>query len=138
MSTSESQNVTPFQQKAGQGEVDLTITDAIANAIVVLAPDGTTLYANRVALDLSGIEPEKVGEEGFLQRAAHHDDVDQLLEQRRAGLLEGVPFQLEMRCLWKDGGYRWYLAQYKPLKDEQGRIIRWYATVTDIDDLKRA
>ena len=138
MSTSESQNVTPFEQKAGQEEVDLTITDAIANAIVVLAPDGTTLYANRVALDLSGIAPEKVGEEGFLQRAAHPDDVDRLLEQRRAGLLEGVPFQLEMRCLWKDGGYHWYLAQYKPLKDEHGRIIRWYATATDIDDLKRA
>ena len=138
MSTSESQNVTPFEQKAGQEEVDLTITDAIANPIVVLAPDGTTLYANRVALDLSGIAPEKVREEGFLQRAAHPDDVDRLLEQRRAGLLEGVPFQLEMRCLWKDGGYRWYLAQYKPLKDEHGRIIRWYATATDIDDLKRA
>ena len=84
MSMSERQNLNAFEQKAGQEGVDLTVTDAIANAIVILAPDGTTLYANQVALDLSGIAPERVGEEGFLQRAAHPDDVDRLLEQRRS------------------------------------------------------
>jgi formate hydrogenlyase transcriptional activator len=53
------------------------------------------------------------------------------------GLLEGLPFELEMRSLVKDGQYRWQLVQYSPLKDEDGRTIRWYATATDIDDQKR-
>jgi formate hydrogenlyase transcriptional activator len=41
-----------------------------------------------------------------------------------------------LRALGKDGKYRWYLSQYNPLKDEQGRIIRWYATATAIEDRK--
>ena len=53
------------------------------------------------------------------------------------GLLEGLPFELEMRALFKNGQYRWQLVQYDPLKDERGRIIRWYVTATDIDDQKR-
>jgi transcriptional regulator with GAF, ATPase, and Fis domain len=40
--------------------------------------------------------------------------------------------------LGKDGKYRWFLVRYNPLRDDQGRIIRWYATGTDIDDRKRA
>ena len=59
-------------------------------------------------------------------------------EERRLGLSAGIPFDLEMRSLFKDGQYRWQLIQYNPLKDEQGQIIRWYATATDIDDRKQA
>jgi formate hydrogenlyase transcriptional activator len=58
-------------------------------------------------------------------------------DERRIGLLERVPFDLEMRLLHKDGQYRWHLVQYNPLKDENGQIIRWYATATDIDDQKK-
>jgi len=42
-----------------------------------------------------------------------------------------------MRARQKNGEYRWKLAQYNPLKDDDGRVIRWYATATDIDDRKR-
>jgi formate hydrogenlyase transcriptional activator len=125
-------------QKLRQEEADLrTITDAIRQSIVVLAPDGTTLYANRVALDHTGVTPGEVNNEGFLVRAFHPEDIDRVRDERRVGLLEGVPFELEMRSLFKNGQYRWQLIQYNPLKDERGQIIRWYATATDIDDRKR-
>lgn len=126
------------EQKLRQVEADLrTITDAIRQSIVVLAPDGTTLYANRVALDHTGVTPGEVNNEGFLVRAFHHEDIDRVRDERRVGLLEGVPFELEMRSLFKNGQYRWQLIQYSPLRDERGQIIRWYATATDIDDRKR-
>jgi formate hydrogenlyase transcriptional activator len=126
------------EQKLRQVEADLrTITDAIRQSIVVLAPDGTTLYANRVALDHTGVTPGEVNNEGFLVRAFHPEDIDRVRDERRVGLLEGVPFELEMRSLFKNGQYRWQLIQYNPLKDERGQIIRWYATATDIDDRKR-
>ena len=126
------------EQKLRQEEADLrTITDAIRQSIVVLAPDGTTLYANRVALDHTGVTPGEVNNEGFLVRAFHPEDIDRVRDERRVGLLEGVPFELEMRSLFKNGHYRWQLIQYSPLKDERGQIIRWYATATDIDDRKR-
>jgi len=114
-----------------------TITDAIRQSIVVLAPDGTTLYANRVALDHTGLTVGEVNEEGFFTRVFHPDDIDRVREERRVGLLEGLPFELEMRSLFKSGQYRWQLVQYDPLKDERGKIIRWYVTATDIDDQKR-
>ena len=69
-------------------------------------------------------------------RGLHPDDVDRFRAERHEGLLRGAPFEYEMR--WQKGGqYRWHLVQYNPLKDEQDRIIRWYATATDIDDRKR-
>ena len=126
------------EQKLRREEADLrTITDAIRQSIVVLAPDGTTLYANRVALDHTGVTPGEVNNEGFLVRAFHPEDIDRVRDERRVGLLEGVPFELEMRSLFKNGQHRWQLIQYNPLKDERGQIIRWYATATDIDDRKR-
>jgi formate hydrogenlyase transcriptional activator len=126
------------EQKLRQDESDLrTITDAIRQSIVVLAPDGATLYANRVALDRTGLTAGEVIDKSFLARAFHPDDVERMQEERRIGLLEGLPFELEMRSLQKDGQYRWQLIQYNPLLDEQGRIIRWYATATDIDDRKK-
>jgi len=127
------------EQKLRQDEKELrTITDAIRQSIVVLAPDGTTLYANRVALDITGLTVGEVNDKGFFARVFHPDDVDRVHEERRAGLLEGLPFELEMRALFKSGHYRWQLVQYDPLKDDRGgEIIRWYVTSTDIDDQKR-
>jgi len=127
------------EQKLRQSEADLrTITDAIRQSIVVLAPDGTTLYANRVALDNTGLTMDEVKGDGFFLRAFHPDDINRVRDERRVGLWEGVPFDLEVRTLFKNGEYRWQLLQYNPLKDNDGQIVRWYATATDIDDRKRA
>jgi len=126
------------EQELREAERNLRIiTDAIRQSIVVLAPDGTTLYANRMALDRTGLTVGEVNEEGFFTRVFHPDDIDRVREERRVGLLEGLPFELEMRSLFKSGQYRWQLVQYDPLKDERGKIIRWYVTATDIDDQKR-
>src|SRR5579862_4760951 len=114
-----------------------TITDVIRQSIVVLSPDGKTIYANRVARHRTGLTVGEVNEKGFFARAFHPDDVDRVTEERRIGLLEGLPFEFEMRLLHKSGQYRWQLIQYDPLKDEHGQILRWYVTGTDIDDQKR-
>jgi formate hydrogenlyase transcriptional activator len=50
----------------------------------------------------------------------------------------GAPFELEQRLLDKDGQYRWFLFRYKPFLDEAGRVVRWFATATDIEDRKHA
>jgi len=62
-----------------QSEKDLrTITDTIRQFIVVLAPDGTTLYVNQVALDLTGYTKDQLDEQGFWARVVHPDDVKRL------------------------------------------------------------
>lgn len=126
------------EQRLRRNEEDLrTIIDAIRQAVVVLAPDGTTLYANRVALDITGLTLGEVSDNSFLTRAFHPEDIGRIREERQEKLLRGTPFELEMRVLFKSGEYRWFLNQYNPLKDERGEIIRWYVTGTDIDDQKR-
>jgi PAS domain S-box-containing protein len=115
-----------------------SITDAIRQSIVVFAPDGTITYANRVALEQTGLTIQEMNDEGKRERAFHPDDIDRFRAERHEGFLRGAPFEHETRVLQKGGQYRWYLVQYNPLKDEQGRISRWYATATDIDDRKRA
>jgi formate hydrogenlyase transcriptional activator len=127
------------EQKLQQNEESLrTIIDAIRQAVVVLAPDGTTLYANRVALEITGLTLGEVADNSFLTRAFHPDDVDRLREERQERLLRGIPFELEMRVRPQNGAYRWYLNQYNPLKDERGQITRWYVTGTDIEERKQA
>jgi len=121
-----------------KSSIGRSITDAISQSVVVLAPDGTTLYANRVALEQTGLTIQETREESPFARILHPDDIDRFRAKRHEGLLRGVPFEYEMRVLRKGGQYRWHLIQYNPLKDEQGQIVRWYVTATDIDDLKRA
>ena len=113
------------------------ITDAIPQTIVVLDPAGTPLYANRATLDYAGLTMEDVAKPGFRERIFHPDDVQRLTEDRQSALARDVPFQLEQRALGRDGQYRWFLIHYNPFRDEQGRIVRWYATGTNIDERKR-
>src|SRR5712671_5842121 len=129
---------TAFEQiKAEQTELR-RMTDAIASYIYVLRPDGTALYANQTVLDYTGLTLEDVQREDQRARVFHPEDLERLREERLEAFARGKPFELEQRALGKDGNYRWFLVRYNPLRDDQGHIIRWYATGTDIEDRKQA
>ena len=112
--------------------------DAVAQTIVVLNPDGRVTYANRVALEYMGLSLDDVRADDFRGRVFHPDDVQRVRKAREKGLSGTVPFENEQRALGKDGKYRWFLIRYNPLVDESGKVIRWYATGTDIEDRKQA
>src|SRR5262245_14532864 len=127
------------EEKLRQDEMELRqITDAIAQTIMVLGPDGTALYAHQSMLDFIGLTLDAVMAPDFRTRFFHPEDVERLRDERQMALSRGVPFENEQRARRKDGQYRWFLIQYKPLRNEQGQILRWYATGTDIDDRKQA
>jgi PAS domain S-box-containing protein len=115
-----------------------TIIDAIPQLVTALAPDGKNLYANQAVLEYTGLTREEVRADDFRGRVFHSEDVERLREERRAALSRGLPFENEQRARRKDGQFRWLLIQYKPLLDEAGNVIRWYATGTDIEDRKQA
>src|SRR5467141_2956477 len=129
---------TAFEQiKAEETELR-RMTDAIASYIYVLRPDGTALYANQTVLDYTGLTLEDVQREDQRPRVFHPENLERLRKERDEGLARGKPFELEQRMLGKDNNYRWFLVRYNPLRDDQGHIIRWYATGTDIEDRKQA
>jgi PAS domain S-box-containing protein len=113
------------------------IVDAIPQLIVVIGADGNLQYANQALLEYTGLTREDVGAENF-REAFRPEDGEKLRGQRDAGISRGTSFEYERRVRRRDGQYRWFLAQYKPLLDERGEVIRWYATGTDIDDRKQA
>src|SRR6267142_6395680 len=131
----ELQKTSTFEEQ--RGELRRTI-DAIPHAITILGPDGSTLGANAFVLDYTGLSLEEVTDEDSRVRRFHPDDVARLEEERRQAFLRGEPFETEERARRKDGQYRWFLIRYNPVRDDDGHIIRWYATGTDIDDRKRA
>jgi formate hydrogenlyase transcriptional activator len=119
--------------------VDLQqIVDVIPQTITVLAPDGTIIYANQAVLDYTGLTIDDVMKSDFRDRVFHPEDVKRLRDERQQAMARGEPFENEQRARGKDGKYRWFLIRYKPLLDETGNALRWYASGTDIDDLKRA
>jgi len=127
------------EAKLRQDEQELRgIVDAIPQLIVVRGPDGTFLHANRAVLEYSGFTVDEVMAPDFRTRFVHPEDWARLHDERRQGLSRSVPFEIEQRLRHKDGQYRWFVVRYHPLCDEQGRILRWYATGMDIDDRKRA
>jgi PAS domain S-box-containing protein len=113
------------------------IVEAIPQLILVLTPEGSPLYANALLLEYIGLTLDDVRAGDFRARVFHPDDVERLKDERRQALARGVSFEMEQRLRQKSGQYRWFLTRLNPVLDEQGHVIRWYGTGTDIDDRKR-
>jgi PAS domain S-box-containing protein len=130
--------LTTALHEIAKSEAELrTIIDAIPQLIVAIGADGNLLYANQALLEYTGLTKEEVGTERF-REVFHQEDSDRLRDQREVALSRGLPFEYERRVRRRDAQYRWLLVQYNPLVDAQGKVIRWYATGTDIDERKQA
>src|SRR6266404_6137544 len=114
------------------------IIDVIPQLIVAMSPTGQMLYANEAVLQSTGLSLQDVMADDFRSWLFHPDDLQTLRSDRSERMQRGVAFELEMRARLKDRQYRWFLVQYKPLIDGDRRVVRWYATGTDINDRKRA
>src|SRR5262249_12895175 len=110
------------------------IVDAIPLLMTALSPRGKVLYVNKSVLEYSGLTIDEVTEGS---RLFHPDDFARLKEERRRGLSSSVRFEWEARARRKDGTFRWFLIYNRPVLNDQGRVVRWYVTGTDIDDRKR-
>src|SRR5208337_3061672 len=106
--------------------------------VVVLDPDGSLLYLNQVALEYSGLTLEDSLAKDSLTKIFHPDDLERVVGERQQAISRGVQWDAEVRIRGKDGDYRWFIIRLNPLRDEQGHIVRWYGTSTDIEDRKRA
>jgi PAS domain S-box-containing protein len=100
--------------------------------------DGSTDFVNRRWLDYTGIPLEQVQGVGT-PPPFHPEDIDKHLDKWRSALATGEAFENEARVRRAaDGEYRWFLIRGLPLHDESGNIVKWYGTMTDIEDRKRA
>jgi PAS domain S-box-containing protein len=111
------------------------VIDTIPILVWRARPDGVPDFLNQPALDYTGLSPDQA-ETGW-PRAFHPDDKKGMLVKWSAIRASGRPGELEARLRRFDGEYRWFLFQAVPLRDEQGNIVKWYGSSTDIEDRKR-
>jgi len=125
------------EQRIQQDERELRqILDLTPQHIGVHGPDGTPLYANHAALEYFGITLDQWRDRSRINRV-HPDDRENFLGEGGSRFHQGVPHEFEARFMRHDGDFRHFLVRRNPVKDEGGRIIRWYSTATDIEDRKR-
>jgi PAS domain S-box-containing protein len=125
-------------EKIAKSEAELrTIIDLIPQLITAVGTDGNFLYANQAVQEYTGLTKEELRLE-CVHSVFHPEDSERLRDERETAMSRRVPFEYERRIRRKDGQFRWFLVQYKPLLDERGEVSRWYATSTDIDDRKQA
>jgi PAS domain S-box-containing protein len=100
-------------------------------------PDGANDYCSKGWLEYTGMKPGTEFKYGWLD-AFHPDDRGAHMAKWRDATAAGEPFESEARIRGVDGVYRWFLTKGVPLRDESGKIVRWYGTNIDIDQRKRA
>ena len=126
------------EDKIRQSENELRhILDFTPQHVGVLGPDRARLYLNQASLDYLGLTLEE-WQSRDSRMSVHPDDWERLMSQTQSKFLSGIPHEAELRLRRKDGKYRWFLFRYNPLRDEQGRLTRWYAAGTDIENRKEA
>ncbi len=101
------------------------------------APDGTFEFSNQQWHDYTGISSEDA-RGGKWMRAFHPDDDDKVATKWQRLLEFRTSGEFEARMRRFDGEYRRFLVRVTPMTDEQGNIVMWHGTNTDIENLKRA
>jgi PAS domain S-box-containing protein len=114
------------------------LAEAIPQIIWTARPDGSLDYYNQRWYEYTGMTLEESEGEGW-QRVLHPDDMQPSVEHWRRCVETGEVYEIEYRFRRaSDGQYRWHLGRALPLRDADGRIVKWFGTCTDIDDRKHA
>jgi PAS domain S-box-containing protein len=127
-------------QTLGSPEGELSfrqIAETIPQLVWTTRPDGQHDYFNQRWYDYTGASPGTASGDGW-SVSFHPEDVLEARKRWQHSLRTGEPYEVEYRCRRHDGVYRWFFGRAHPVRDADGRIIKWFGTCTDIDEQKRA
>ncbi|SOB79916.1 PAS domain S-box-containing protein [Sphingomonas guangdongensis] len=114
---------------------------AIANSIEQMVwsttPDGLHDYFNERWYEFTGVPAGSTDGEGW-NGVFHPDDQDRAWAMWRHSLATGDHYRIEYRLRHRSGAYRWVLGSAQPVRDDDGRITRWFGTCTDIQEIVEA
>jgi PAS domain S-box-containing protein len=112
-----------------------TIIEIMPAYVGTTLPDGAVDFLSQSWLDYSGQTREEAMGWGWAG-VVHPDDADRVLENWQGGLASGKPVEQEFRCRRADGTYHWFLNRSLPLRDDEGKIVKWYGILFDVNSLK--
>src|SRR6267378_2053059 len=125
-----------FEESGDVQDIRLVV-DTIPTLAWSADPDGSADFFNQRWLDYTGLSAEQALGSG-LQVAIHPDDLPRILETFREALISVKPYEVEGRFRRFDGEFRWFLFRGSPLRDQSGKVAKWYGTNTDLEERKRA
>ncbi len=113
------------------------IVDSIDQMIWSASADGHHDFHNRQWQEFTGAAGQWTSPEAWID-LFHPDDREGARATWRSCVASGEPFHIEGRLRHSSGEYRWVLCRAQCVRDQHGKIVRWYGTCTDIHDLKAA
>jgi PAS domain S-box-containing protein len=100
--------------------------------------NGSPDLVNHRWLEYTGLSISAATNGRGWESAIHPADVGTHRETWQAAVASGTPLEIEARHRSATGEYRWFLEQAVPLRDKQGKVVKWYGALTDIEERKRA
>src|ERR1700722_9395156 len=113
-----------------------TLIDVMPAIVGISLPDGTVDFLSQSWLDYFGQSREEAMGGGWTG-VIHPDAADRVVANRQAGLASGDLVVQELRCRGADGVYRWFLNRSLPIRDDEGKVVKSYGILFDIDVLKK-
>ncbi|MBV6322640.1 ATP-binding protein [Duganella violaceipulchra] len=136
-SSNAQQDLLSAREALRQSQLELR---ALANSMPQLAwiaeQDGTMIWYNQPWYAYTGTTPEQMSGGGWRQVYAP-DCVAPMLERWEHSRATGLPYELEVPIRSANGEFRWFLTRANPVHDAAGRVLRWFGTSTDVDQVKR-
>jgi PAS domain S-box-containing protein len=129
--------MTDIEDRKRAEEALRSALDGIAGLVSIMAPNGELETVNRQVFEYFGRSLEELINWGTSD-AVHPEELPRVLELFKKGMASGIPFSIEQRMRRFDGEYRWFDTRLVPIRDDSGRIARWYILATDIEDRSRA
>jgi PAS domain S-box-containing protein len=113
-----------------------TLANSIPQLASMARADGSILWYNQRWYDYTGTTPEQM--EGWGWQSVHDPAVlPTVLNKWRDAIGLAQPFEMEFPLRGADGTFRNFLTRVQPMKDSEGRLVQWFGTTTDVDQLKR-
>ncbi|MGF1674276.1 MAG: PAS domain S-box protein, partial [Rivularia sp. (in: cyanobacteria)] len=112
------------------------LSEAVPQIVWCCNPQGECEYISQRWFEYTGQPIEQAMNFGWLE-LLHPDDVESVSKLWNQALSKGENYEAEMRYRRSDGVYRWFLIRALPMKDQQGKILNWFGTSTDIHEIKQ-
>lgn len=112
------------------------LADTIPVIVWTALPNGDHDYFNMQWYNYTGLTFEQSMGTGW-QSVEHPDDLPGILAAWNGALISGEPFKTEVRKRAANGSYRSFIMSAMPLKDNDGKLIRWIGVSADIEDQKK-
>src|SRR6266481_3398434 len=137
--TQRTKELAASEQKLGESELNLRrMTETIPQMLWSATPQGVVDYCNARVLDYTGFSAEEIMGGGWM-KLLHPDDIAETTRVWMSCVRTGAPYRVEVRTFHAaDFTYRWCITSALPLRDQQGRILKWHGTIVDMQDWKRA